>query len=326
MIFGFNIICGISDDLAADILRNINLQVGQYSFETPINNPIRSIGINFAGAHYLRVNINAGVLISGKETLDIEFVKEPDFSALDEKFRHSLYEIIRKANTDKLPSFSNWMLWIMRYAMDIKVEHISETMKLFAKTNIPSANLNPRNAIGMVKPFETYTAKYTAKTAKLEIYPKSELIKLKRIDYKNPVTPRDDSDIIRFYFQHKRSMMGYVKRLLNKFEIDLWSPKSFLHPLVVTGAFTTEYLNTIGNGDFYKYETAVELIENTVSNFQKRRTLIEVLKTGIGDKKTIKLLRDCGINGALIDPDMEFNYIKNPFDEIIKRCENYIDK
>jgi hypothetical protein len=321
MIFGFNIICGIPDELAVDILRKLNLQVGQYTFDTPVNNPIRSIGINYAGYHFLRINVNAGVLVSGKETLDIEFVKEPDFKVLDERFRDSLYEIVGNDIANKLPSFRNWTLWIMRYAMDIKVDHINETMKLFGKTGIPAANLNSSNAIGMIKPFETFTAK----TAKLEIYPKSELIKLGRIDYKLPVTPRDDSDTIRFYFQHKRSMMGYVKRLLTKFEIDLWSPESFLHPLVVTGAFTTEYLNTIGGGDFYKYETAVELIENTVSNAQNRRMLIEFLNTGIGDKKTIKLLQECGINRALINPDMKFDRIANPFNEIVKKCDNYIN-
>jgi len=319
MIFGFNIICGIPDDLAADILRTINLQVGQYSFDTPINNPIRSIGINNSGCHFLRVNINAGVLVSGKETLDIEFVKEPDITVLDEKFKISLCEIVGKDNADKLPMFRNWMMWIMRYATDIRVDNISETMKLFAKTGIPDANLNPRNAIGMMKPFETYTAK----TTKLEIYPKSELIKLNRIDYKNPVTPRDDSNVIRFYFQYKRSMMGYVKRLLNKFEIDLWSPESFLHPLVVTAAFTTEYLKTIGSGDFYKYETALELIENMVPNYQNRRMLIELLNNGSDDKKAIKLLRECGINRALIESDMGVDRIKNPLDEIVKRCEEY---
>ena len=316
MIFGFNVICPVSDELAM----GLNLEVGQYSFDLPINNPIRSIGINYTGSTYfLRVNVNAGVLISGHETLDIEFVKEPDFSALDEKFRLGLCEIVGQTNADKLPLFRDWMLWIMRYGMDIKCDHAGELMKLFAKTPIPQANLNPRNAIGMIPPFETYTAK----TAKLEIYPKSELIRLNRIDYKNPVELRDDSDIIRFYFQHKRSMMGYVKRLLNKFEIDLWRPESFLHPLVVSGAFTAEYLNTIGGGDFYKYETAVEIIENTVSNFQNRRMLIELLNGTGNDKKAIKLLRECGINRVLIDADMGLDRITNPLDVVRRNCESY---
>jgi len=322
MIFGFNIICPVSDELAM----GLNLEVGQYSFDLPVNNPIRSIGINYTGGTYfLRVNVNAGVLISGRETADIEFVKEPDFSVLDEKFRFSLREIVGNANADKLPPFREWMLWIMRYGMDIKVENLVETMKVFAKTDIPKANLDPRNAIGMIKPFETYTAN----TAKLEIYPKSELIRLNRIECKAPIPPSDTSDVIRFYFQHKRSMMGYVKRLMSKFEIDIRRPESFLHPLVVTAAFTNEYLRAVGSGDFYKCDTAMEIVENTVSNHQNRRILTELLRKintgGMVGKKELKLLHDCGINGALIDADAAVDRIINPFDEICRRCEGYED-
>lgn len=338
MIFGFNIITDIPDNLAYKILRIIDTKIGQTSFDMPIHNSIRSICVNNTGGqYYFRVNINAGILITGKETVDIDFVNEPDFTVLDDKFKANLAEIIGKDNAEKLPFLREWILWIMRYGMDIRVDNVYEIMRVFAKTYIPEAHLKPRNAATMLKPYE-----YPAHRGKLEIYPKSELIRLDKIEYKETTVNHLDTkerDIIRLLLVHKRSNMGYAKRFLTKFEMNLWRLESFLNPLVATNVFTKEYLDTIGSGDFYKYDDAVEIIENKVSNFQSRKILIELLnkisekgtiakaQSASSDKRKFKkdliLLRESGINGALLNPDTKINRIKNPLDEILRKCKIY---
>jgi hypothetical protein len=133
--------------------------------------------------------------------------------------------------------------------------------------------------------------------------------------------------------------MGYAKRFLTKFEFDLWRLDSFLNPLVVTDTFIKAYLDTIGSGNFYKYEDAVKIIENEVSSFQNRSILNELLyninekgsvakaREASADKtrfkKDLKLLRDIGINGALLDSDIKLKLLKNPFDEILDKCKVY---
>jgi len=301
------------------------------------NNPIRATMVNSNGNQYfLWLNINAGVLVGGKETYDIEFVREPDFFTLDEKFKIYLSEIFGKTVSDRLPPLRGWGLHTMIYGMDIKAEHIAETMHMFAKTDMTAARLNPKNATGMTEPYES------AYRGKLEIYSKSELIRLGKIE--NKESPNDYAnetyhDIIRLLLINRRSNMGYAKRFLRKFEMDLWRLESFLNPLVVTNVFAKSYLDAIGGGDFYKYEKAVEIIENKVSNFQNRRILLELLDN-ITEKGTIakaraasldkikfakdlKLLRDVGINGALLDKGMKIERIKNPLGDILEKGTMY---
>lgn len=336
MIFGFNIITGIPEDLALSILGITKLKIAQYAFDKPANNPIRSIGTNYScGQYWLRVNVNAAILMSAKETIDIEFIKEPDFLILNENFRIGLAEIIGKDNAERLPLLNEWGLWVMRYGMDITVDHIDELMRVFAKTDIPVTNLNSYNAAGMAPPFETYTNK-------LELYSKSELIELGRIEYKGTLPSHaigESCDNVRLFLMHKRSSMGYSKRFFTKFEMDSWRLGSYLNPLVVPNAITKAYLDAIGNGDFYTYETAEKVIENKVSNFQNRKTLIELLNhinvngsiakarvahtDGKKFSRALRLLRDIGINGALLDHDSGFERLRNPIDEIYEKCKAY---
>ncbi|MCL2816352.1 MAG: hypothetical protein FWD23_17295, partial [Oscillospiraceae bacterium] len=235
-----------------------------------------------------------------------------------------------------LPPLRDWSLHTMIYGMDMKVEHIGETMRVFAKTDMPAARLNPKNATGMTEPYES------AYRGKLEIYPKSELIRLGKIENKEPPNDYADEeyrDIIRLLLVNRRSNMGYAKRFLKKFEMDLWRLESFLNPLVVTNVFAKSYLDAIGGGDFYKYEKAVEIIENKVSNFQNRQILLELLeaihekgtvakaRAAYADKvkfaKDLKLLRDAGINGALLDKGMKIDRIKNPLGDILEKGSMY---
>jgi hypothetical protein len=133
--------------------------------------------------------------------------------------------------------------------------------------------------------------------------------------------------------------MGNAKRIMRKFEIDTWRLESYLNPLVVTNVFMKTYLDTIGSGDFYTYEKALEIIENKVPNRQNRQMLIELINN-INEKGTVakareisadkrkykrdlKLLNDTGINGAFINPNSEFTRIKNPVDEIYNKCKMY---
>lgn len=91
MIFGFNIIQGIAEDTAAAILKAAGTEPGQYTSQPPVNNAIRNLCVNRARNHYfLRVDVHAGVLLCGKETTDIQWVRPPDFDRLDESFRHHL--------------------------------------------------------------------------------------------------------------------------------------------------------------------------------------------------------------------------------------------
>ena len=138
---------------------------------------------------------------------------------------------------------------------------------------------------------------------------------------------------------HKRGDMGNASRIMRKFEIDTWRLESYLNPLVVTNVFIKEYLETIGGGDFYTYEKALEIIENKIPNRQNRQTLIELI-ANISEKGTVskareisadkrkfkkdlKLLNDTGINGALLNPNSGFTRIKNPVDEIYEKCRMY---
>jgi len=337
MIFGFKIIAGIPEDLAYKILGNTGMKLSRHTYNTPVNNPIRAVMVNSnLDQYFLWMNINAGVLVGGKETYDIEFVREPDFLLLDEKFKIYLAEIFEKNISDRLPPLREWGLHTMIYGMDIIVEHIAETMCVFAKTDMPAARLNAKNATGMVAPYES------AYRGKLEIYPKSELIRLNKIEYKEPPNDYADEthhDIIRFLLINRRSNMGYAKRFLRKFEMDLWRLESFLNPLVVTNVFAKSYLDSIGSGDFYKYEKAVEIIENKVSNFQNRWLLLALLeainekgtvakvRAGYADKvkfaKDLKLLRDAGINGALLDKSMKIERIVNPLGDILEKGSMY---
>jgi len=337
MIFGFKIIAGIPEDLAYKILGNTGMKLSRHTYNTPVNNPIRAIMVNSnLDQYFLWLNINAGVLVGGKETYDIEFLREPDFSTLDEKFKIHRTEIFGETVSDRLPPLRDWGLHTMIYGMDIKVEHIAETMRVFTKTDIPMARLNPKNATGMIAPYES------AYRGKLEIYSKSELIRLGKIEHKEPLNDyanEEYRDIIRFLLINRRSNMGYAKRFLRKFEMDLWRLESFLNPLVVTNVFAKSYLDSIGGGDFYKYEKAVEIIENKVSNFQNRRILLELLDN-ITEKGTIakaraasldkikfakdlKLLRDAGINGALLDKGMKIERIKNSLGDILEKSSMY---
>jgi len=313
MIFGFHIMTGISEDLAF----KIGGKLSRHYYDMPVNNSIRSMMVNYSfNNYYLWLNINASVLVCGKETVDIEFVREQDFSVLDKIFKLHLSEIFGKDIADMLPLLKNWGLHIMRYGLDVKVEHIDELMRILEKTSIPANHLNPQNAISMIPPFD-----YPYYKGKLELYPKAELIKLNKIDYKGfPV--ECERDILRLVLIQKRNNMGSAKRLLKKFEMS-WNLESFFNPLIVTNTIIKAYLDMIGNGDFFKYQSALEYIEDKVSNFQKRRFLTDLVKNGSNTKKDLKLLRDIGINGVLLDPDSKFYVIKNPFDEILFKCNMY---
>ena len=339
MIFGFSILKHISDDLALQIIDTIK----GTSTDTPVNNAIRNFSINhFTNSYSIWATVNAGVLVGGKETVDIKFIYEPDFSVLDERFTEFLGEIVGKDNAEKIPPLREWGLWTMRYGMDIKLEHIGETMRVFTKTDMPVQHLNPKNAIDIVNGVPAYIFRETGKKdGKLEIYPKSELIKLGYIDYRGATEHlvEKNNDTVRLVMNHNIRHMGYAKRFLTKFEMDLWRLESFLNPLAVTNTFRKAYLDTIGNGDFYKYETALEITEKEVSNYQNRKILIKLLNN-INEKgsvakawesaadrtkfrKELKLLREAGINGALLEPDAKIGRIQNPFDEIYKKCQIY---
>lgn len=338
MIYGFDILTGIPDDIAFKILGIIQGKLSKRKYNMPVNNPVRSIMINYSFKQYfLWLTVNTGILVSGKETVDIEFIKEPDFPVLDEKFKIYLAEILSKDVADKLPLLREWGIHIMRYGMDIKVANINELMRIFAKTDIPQTHLTPNHAITMLPPYD-----YPMYGGKLEIYPKFELIKSGRIEYKETkinYTTEGSRDIARLLLVHKRGDMGYVRRIMEKFEMNMWRLDSYLNPLVVTNGFTKAYLDTIGNGDFYKSERALEIIGNKVPNRQNRQVLIELI-AAINEKGTIlkarelfadkrqfknglKLLREAGINGELVDPNSEFNQIKNPVDEIYEKCRTY---
>lgn len=345
MIFGFNIIMCISDDLAIKIMEITRTKVGKYTYDTPINNAIRGICINNAMNHYfLRLVVNASILISGKETIDIEFEKEQDLSVLDEKFKHNLSEIIGNEYASQLPPMQKWTLWTLIYGMDIEINHIGELMHVFAKTDIPETHLSPpqiKTQIEKGKIIQSIGSIYDASgnDRKLKIYPKSELLTSNNIDYRGPTDNLNckSSNIIRLSLIHKRSDFGYAKRFLTKYEMDLGHLDSFLHPLVVINTFIKAYLDTIGNGDFYKYDVAMQIIENDMPNLHTRKMLIDLLKK-INEKGTVakarlsaidktkfqkdlKQLRDIGINGALIAPDSKFDHIKNPIDEIYYKCK-----
>jgi hypothetical protein len=336
MIFGFKIITGLPEDLAYKILANLDMKLSRHIFELPADNSIRSVMVNYSfNQYFLWLSINAGVLCGGRETYDIKFVREPDFFALDARFKTHLVEIFGENISDRLPPLKDWGLYTMIYAMDIKIEHIAETMRIFSKTDMPSARLNPKNATGMTKPYES------AHRGKLEIYPKLELIRSSKIDYKGPIdcSEEENRDIIRLLMINRRSNMAYEKRFLKKFEMDLWSLESFLNPLVVPNVIIKAYLDAIGGGGFYKYESAAEIVENKVANFQNRQTLHELLKNiaevgtvakaraAAGDKtkfaRDLKLLRDAGINGALLDKRLKVDQIKNPLGDILEKGSLY---
>jgi len=339
MIFGFSILKHISDDLGLRIIDTIK----GTSRDTPVNNAIRNFSINhFTNSYSIWLTVNAGVLVGGKETVDIEFINEPDFAVLDEKFKECLVEIIGKDYAEKIPPLREWGLWAMRYGMDIKLEHFDETMRVFARTDMPVQHLNPQNAIDIVNGVPAYMFRETGKKdGKLEIYPKSELIKLGYIDYRGETEHLVDknNNIVRLAMNHNRRHMGYAKRFLTKFEMDLWRLDSFLNAIAVTNTFRKAYLDTIGNGDFYKYENALKIIEKEVSNFQNRKILIELLNN-INEKGSVakaresaadktkfkielKLMREAGINGALLESDAKIERIQNPFDEICQKCQIY---
>ena len=128
--------------------------------------------------------------------------------------------------------------------------------------------------------------------------------------------------LIRHVLVNKRSDMSYTKRFLSRFEMNMGFLDSFLYPLVVTNVFIKAYKDSIGNGDFFKYEKAIKLIEEKVPNYRNRKLLISIVND-INEKgsiakarlasternkfqKDLKLLRDIGINGALLDPDSIF--------------------
>jgi len=342
MIYGFDILSGIPEDLAYRILSDIQGKLSVHYYNMPINNSIRGIMINSSfNQYFLWISINAGILMRGKETIDIDFTGEPDFSMLEEKFKINAAEIFGKSIAERLPPLCEWGVHIMRYGMDIEAGHISEIMRVFAKTNIPSAHLRAKNAATMIKPYD-----YPLYRGNPEIYPKAELIRLGKIEYKGLMDDVDNDnkieesrDIIRMLLVHKRGDMGYARRIMKRFEMDIWRLESHLNPLVVTNVFIKSYLDAIGGGDFYKYDKAVEIIENKIPNFQNRKTLLELLndinKKGSvlkalessSDKRKfrndLKLLRDTGINGALLDPYSRFEIIKNPIDEIYEKCNMY---
>ena len=133
--------------------------------------------------------------------------------------------------------------------------------------------------------------------------------------------------------------MGYAKRFLTKFEMDLGCLESFLFPLVVESAFIKAYQDTVGGGDFYMYDKAAEIVEDRIPNRENRRSLLDLLaligKHGSVAKarmfssdvkkfrKDLILLRSIGINGALIETDSVFDKIKNPIDEVYGMCKKY---
>ena len=236
MIYGFDIFAGICDDMAFKILGDSKGKLSQHKFDLPANNPIRRIMVNCSFRQYfLWMTVNAGVLAGGKETVDIEFAKEPDFSVLDEKFKIYLAEIIGENIAERLPRLRDWGLHIMRYGMDIKAPHINELMRVFAKTEIPKEHLKANQAATMLPPYD-----YPWHNGKLEIYPKAELLKAGRIEYKETKGdyPTEDSrDMIRLVLVHKRGDMGHARRIMKKFEMDTWRLESYLNPLVVTNVF-----------------------------------------------------------------------------------------
>jgi len=346
MIFGFNIICGISDETADAILEKLCLKVGKYSFNMPVDNAVRSLGINRSGGrYYLRLNVNAGVLVYGRETLGIEFTVEPDFSVLDKKFVGFLAEIVGSENAEKLPLLRDWILWIMVYGMDLKVSDVDRMMKIFRKTNIAVENLmtpavtqyEEKTKMPVLTCLYDNTFGYMGE---LKIYPLAKMIKAKSVDFKGIMTDSNNyDDIIRLTLLHKRSFMSHAKRFLTKFEMNLWRLEPFLNPLVVSNAMMKGYLDTIGNGDFFTYEKAVEKVENDVPNLNKRQGLLELLgkikekgsvsavRTNSDDKKKfikeLKLLRDIGINGAFLDENTDLEFLKNPFDLFFEKCRQY---
>ncbi|MCL2518398.1 MAG: hypothetical protein FWF15_07535, partial [Oscillospiraceae bacterium] len=105
MIYGFDIMTAIPEDLAFRIGRKFS----QHYYDTPVNNSIRSVMVNYSFGNYiLWLNINASVLVCGKETFDILLTKEPDFAILDETFKIHLEEIFGKINI--LPPLQSWGL------------------------------------------------------------------------------------------------------------------------------------------------------------------------------------------------------------------------
>jgi hypothetical protein len=340
MIFGFYLVKQISDDLALNIISKIH----GTSLITPINNAIRTFNINhFTNKFSIWINVNANVLISGKETTDIEFIKEPDFLLLNYRFNMCIAELIGREYADELPPLNEWGCWTMRYGVDIKVKHMDLLIRLFEKTDMPAAHFDPKNAIDIANLVPKYLYTSTGKKeGTLEIYPKSGLLELNLLDYKvvnNNELKQNCQDVFRFVLNHSRRHMDYAKRFLNKFEFDLWRLDSFLSQLVVPNVVIKAYLDKIGNGDFYTYNKAVQLIENAVSSFENRKKLINLLniidKEGsipkarevYGDKhkfkKDLKMLREIGINGAILEADSVFDIVENPYSTLLEKCKAY---
>lgn len=176
---------------------------------------------------------------------------------------------------------------------------------------------------------------------KLFLYSKKDWLLNGKKDYRGgPVSPDAESEnTLRLYLIQKRSDMGYAKRFLEKFEMsgDLYS---FLHPLVVTDGFLRAYMKAIGNGDFYRYDRAMEIIDD-LSHSGSRKLLTCLLQNirqegsvanarlASTDKrnfqKELKLLRTAGINGALIEEQSSMEHLANPLDEIRRKCRIYAE-
>lgn len=344
MIFGFNIIQGIAEDTAAAILKAAGTEPGQYTSQTPVNNAIRNLCVNRARNHYfLRVDVHAGVLLCGKETTDIQWVRPPDFDRLDESFRHHLSELFGNRCAESLLPLRNWTLWTLVYGMEIDAEHPGDLLRVLAHTDMPSAHLTPPAPEPREKSVSPRHLVYDAgiDDRKLFLYSKKDWLLNGKKDYRGgPVSPDADSEnTLRLYLIQKRSDMGYAKRFLEKFEMsgDLYS---FLHPLVVTDGFLRAYMKAIGNGDFYRYDRAMEIIDD-LSHSGSRKLLTCLLQNirqegsvanarlASTDKrnfqKELKLLRTAGINGALIEEQSSIEHLANPLDEIRRKCRIYAE-
>lgn len=260
----------------------------------------------------LRIQLNPTKLLN-KDT--IELTKESDLKEVEKRFN----KVIEKIHLD-LNTFLFWTLNRVDYAVNISTSYVKEYIELFQRSDIPYRFQILYDKKAKVRKHKEGSYYISNKSTIINFYDKSD----ERLKKKGEVV-ESAKDILRLEVQCKK---GKTNAMKYKYDFDVKYLGYFLSKELSTETLVNYYYKTIGTGDFYKLDKAIEIINNSGNTLGTKEKLINVLKE-VNKSRSIwkarndtsyskerfnhylKLIRELGVNPVTIPRRWEVDYLKN---------------
>lgn len=270
-------------------------------------------------APYMQVTIQLNpTKLLGRDI--IELTKERDLKEVELKFN----EIVEQIHLD-LHTFMFWTLNRIDYAMNITTPYVKEYIELFQRADIPYRFEMQYDKTSRVRKQKKGSFYLFSKSAVINFYDKFQ----ERLNNTGKEV-ETAKDILRLEVQCLKSKTNAMKY---KHSFEMKYLGYFLNEKLSLDTIKYYYDKTIGKGDYYKLDKAIEKVNLSNHTPGTKEKLINVLKevnsnrsiwkakisTGYTKERFshfLKLLRDLEINPVTIPRRWSINYLENLEDKI----------